>query len=306
MTPQNHSSQRVEVEVRRAGFAGCWPSCWRNFSAHTITIIHASFGSDRYAGSLSAQTVTHHGRVLSQALNHAVAMQVLGRNVAQFAKPPRPKSKDIAPLTREGVIKLPEAAKRTEFYYPLLVAVYTGLRRSELLALTWADMDLEERYLTVNKGVHTHSTESERVQPPETDKSKRRVSLPIDLVLALRHHRETQEAIRDQLRVSLEPDELLFARADGTVMHPDSLSKACVRLAKQAGLSGVHLHALRHTLASMLIQQGENTKSISARLGHSSTSFTNDVYGHLMPGMEQETAAKVNAALEGVVTGLTP
>jgi integrase len=209
-------------------------------------------------------------------------------------------------LTRDGVIKFLEAAKGTEFYYPLLVAVYTGLRRSELLGLTWADLDLEERFLNVNKGVHTHATEDERVQPPKTDKSKRRVSLPTDLVLALRYYRETQEAIRDQLGVLLQPDDPIFARADGSVMHPDSLSKACVRLAKQAGLSGVHLHALRHTLASMLIQQGENTKSISERLGHSSTAFTNDVYGHLMPGMEQETAAKVNTALEGVVTGLAP
>lgn len=224
--------------------------------------------------------------------------------MAQFVKPPRPKRKDITPLTRDGVIKLLQAAYHTEFYYPLLVAVYTGLRRSELLALTWTDLDLEERYLTVNKGVHTHSTEDERVQPPKTDKSKRRVSLPIDLVLALRHYRETQEAIRGQLGVSLGPDDLLFARADGTVMHPDSLSKACVRLARQAGLREVHFHALRHTLASMLIQQGENTKSISERLGHSSTSFTNDVYGHLMPGMEQETAARVNTALEGVITGV--
>ena len=255
-------------------------------------------------GGLSPQTIQHHGRVLSQALNHAVAMQVLGRNVAQFVKPPRPKRKDIAPLTRDGVGKLLQAAYHTEFYYPLLLAVYTGLRRSELLALTWADIDLEERYLNVNKGVHTHSTEDERLQPPKTDKSKRRVSLPIDLVLALRHYRETQEAIRDQLGVSLGPDDLIFARVDGSVMHPDSLSKACVRLAKQAVLNGVHLHALRHTIASMLIQQGENTKSISERLGHSSTSFTNDVYGHLMPGMEQETAAKVNVALEGVLTGI--
>ncbi|RUA31691.1 MAG: hypothetical protein DSY78_05440 [Chloroflexi bacterium] len=190
------------------------------------------------AGGLSAQTIQHHGRVLSQALNHAVATQVLGRNVAQFVKPPRPKRKDISPLTREGVIKLLGAASQTEFYYPLLVAIYTGLRRSELLALTWADMDLEERYLSVNKGIHTHSSESERIQPPKTDKSKRLVSLPIDLVLALRHHRETQEAIWDELGKSMGMGDRIFARPDGSVIHPDSLSKACVRLAKQAGLGG--------------------------------------------------------------------
>ena len=81
-------------------------------------------------------------------------------------------------------------------------------------------------------------------------------------------------------------------------MHPDSFSKACVRLAKKAGLEGVHLHSLRHTQASMLIEQGEFPKVISERLGHASTAFTNDIYGHLMPGMEQSAAAKVDAALE--------
>jgi len=113
----------------------------------------------------------------------------------------------------------------------------------------------------------------------------------------------TQEAIWDELGKSMGMGDRIFARFDGSVIHPDSLSKACVRLAKQAGLGGIHLHTLRHTLASMLIQQGENTKSISERLGHSSTAFTNDVYGHLMLGMEEATAAKVNAALEGVIIG---
>ena len=253
-------------------------------------------------GGLSAQTVQHHARVLSKALNHAVSLEVLGRNVAQNVKPPRPKKKEVKPLTRDSVSALLQAAYHTEFYYPLLVAVFTGLRRSELLALTWRDVNLEARYLTVNKGLHTHSTEEERYQPPKTDKSKRRVSLPNDLVLALRHYREQQEAVRDQLGVECRPEAPIFARADGSMMYPDSLSKACVRLANKAGLEGVHLHSLRHTQASMLIEQGEYPKVISERLGHASTAFTNDLYGHLMPGMEQAAAAKVDVALKGVIS----
>ena len=253
-------------------------------------------------GGSSAQSVQHYGRVLSQALSHAVRMEVIGRNVALNVKPPRPKRKEIEPLTREGVAKLLQTAYHTEVYYPLLVAVYTGLRRSELLALTWKDVDLDERYLSVNKGLHTHSSSGERFQPPKSEKGRRRVSLPNDLVLALRHYRETQEAIKDRLGMELTPDDPIFARADGSMMHPDSLSHACSRLAKQAGLNGAHLHSLRHTQASLLIEQGEHTKVISERLGHSSTSFTEDVYGHLMPGMEQAAAAKVDAALEGVIS----
>jgi len=253
------------------------------------------------AGGLSAQTVQHHARVLSQALSHAVNTDVLGRNVAIKVKPPRPKKTEVEPLTRDDVRKLLREAYYTEFYYPLLIAVFTGLRRSEMLALTWKDINLEERYLSVNKGLHTHSSEEERYQPPKTDKSKRRVSLPNDLVLALRHYRERQEAVRDQLGVDLTPETPIFARPDGSMMHPDSLSKACVRLAEKAGLEGVHLHSLRHTQASMLIEQGEYPKVISERLGHASTAFTNDLYGHLMPGMEQAAAAKVDLALEGAI-----
>ena len=211
--------------------------------------------------------------MLSQALNHAVATQVLGRNVAQFVKPPRPKRKDISPLTREGVIKLLGAASQTEFYYPLLVAIYTGLRRSELLALTWADMDLEERYLSVNKGIHTHSSESERIQPPKTDKSKRLVSLPIDLVLALRHHRETQEAIWDELGKSMGMGDRIFARPDGSVIHPDSLSKACVRLAKQAGLGGPPSHSQTYISFNANSTRGEYQIHIRA-----TRSFQHGVY----------------------------
>ena len=116
-------------------------------------------------------------------------MEVLGRNAARNVKPPRPKRKAVEQLTRDGVSVLLQAAYHTEFYYPLLVGVYTGLRRSELLALTWKDVNLEERHLSVNKGPHAHSSTEERYQPPKTDKSKRRVSLPQELVPVLRHYR---------------------------------------------------------------------------------------------------------------------
>ena len=160
---------------------------------------------------------------------------------------------------------------------------------------------MEERSLSVNKGLHTHSSAKERVQPPKTDKSVRRVSLPNDLALALRHYKERQEAIRNRLGMLLTSDAPVFATPDGSLIHTDSLSKACVRLAKKAGLEGVHLHSLGHTQASMLIEQGEFPKVISERLGHASTAFTNDLYGHLMPGMEQAAAAKVDVALKGVI-----
>ena len=201
-----------------------------------------------------------------------------------------------------GVANLLQAAYNTEFYYTLLVAVYTGLRCSEFLALTWKEVNLEERYLSVNIGRHTHSSFEDRYQSPNTDKSKRRVSQPNEPVLALRHHRETQETIKDRLGMALAVEDPIFARADGSMMHRDLLSKACARLAPEAGLKGVRLHDLPHMQASLLIRQVEYPKVISERLGNASTAFTNDLYGHLMPGVEQAAAAKVDLALEGVIS----
>ncbi len=154
----------------------------------------------------------------------------------------------------------------------------------------------------MNKGVHIHSTLEERLQPPKSDKSKRRISLPNDLVLALRHFREKQEATWETLGIKLGLNAPIFARPDGSSMHPDSLSKAVVRMAKKADLDGVHLHSLRHTQASLLLQQGESPKVISERLGHASSAFTSDYYSHLMPGMEQAAATKIDVALKGVIS----
>ena len=184
-------------------------------------------------GGLSVQTVQHHISVLSQALNHAVRMEELNRNVTQNVTSLRPNRKDVEPLTRDGVAKLLNAAYHTEYYYPLLVAVFTGVRRSELLGLTWKDINLEEKFLSVNRGLHTHSNLEERLQPPKSDKSKRRISLPNDLVLALRHFRENQEATWETLGIKLGLNDPIFARPDGSSMHPDSLSKAVVRMAKK-------------------------------------------------------------------------
>ena len=118
-------------------------------------------------------------------------------------------------------------------------------------------------------------------------------------MLALRHYRAQQGAIREKLGSAFTPETPLFARADGSMIHPESLSKACVRLSKEAGLKGVHLHSLRHTQASLLLAQGEYPKVISERLGHASIAITNDLYSHLVSGMEQAAAAMVDVALEG-------
>ena len=101
-----------------------------------------------------------------------------------------------------------------------------------------------------------------------------------------------------QLGIPLTTEDLLFSRPDGRGIHPDSLSKACISLALKAGLKNVHLHSLRHTQASLLIQQGVHPKVVQERLGHAKVATTMDVYSHVVPSLQQKAVQKFDLALE--------
>ena len=147
-------------------------------------------------GGLSPRTVLHHHRVLREALNHAVKWDLISRNFADTVDPPRPEKKEMNTLDNEGVHLLLGAAQNT-MYFPILhLAVYTGLRRSEILALRWSDIDLDLAALSVVRVMHRIRGAGVVYQPPKTAKSRRQVALSPLAVLALRAHKEKQEAER--------------------------------------------------------------------------------------------------------------
>lgn len=253
--------------------------------------------SEALSKGLSARTVLHHHRVLSEALNHATRWGLVGRNIAQAVDPPRPVGKEMQVLDTKGVEILLTEAQGT-MYYPLIhLALFSGLRRSELLGLRWPDIDLDAGTLTVNQVLHCVAGGAVVFQEPKTARSKRTVALSPAAVLALKAHRDRVEAHRAILETSLSPDDLVFANVTGSPMLPNTVTHAFTKIARRAGLANIRLHDLRHTHISMLIKAGVHARVIADRAGHSSISTTMDVYGHLYSETQREAAVKFELGL---------
>lgn len=125
---------------------------------------------------------------------------------------------------------------------------------------------------------------------PKTAKSRRQVSLTPDSGITLREHYEQQKQDREALGMSLDGDSLVISRLDGTPLPPITVNHAFIRIMRKAGLSGIRMHDLRHTHATLMMKQGVNPKIVQERLGHSSFAVTMDIYSHVVPGLQEAAA----------------
>jgi integrase len=244
--------------------------------------------------ALTAQTVLHVHRTLSQALAHAVKTGVLFKNPAEQVKPPRPPSREIAILTKPEIAAILRAAEPTWLYLPALVGVTTGVRRGELLGLRWSDIDFKAGRLTVNQSLERVNGQT-AFKAPKTKTSRRTITLPGLTLEALKAHRAAQA--EERLRLGLGKPELVFSHADGSPMDPDSITKAFDRLIKAAGVRRITFHGLRHTHISHQLMDGVHIKIVSERAGHASISTTLSVYAAFIPNMQADAAAGVDAWL---------
>ncbi|HUT68849.1 MAG TPA: site-specific integrase [Dehalococcoidales bacterium] len=258
-------------------------------------VIQAYYG--KACEKLSARTVHHQHRVLSQSLKYAVRQGYLGRNPAELVDPPSPKGRAMRTLTPGEVEVLLDTAK-DNYYYPVVyTAVSTGLRQAELLGLRWRDIDdlymlsiLVSRVFYKRRGVC-------QFKEPKTTHSRRRVAMTPKLALFLREYRAERERLYRELGKELTLDDLVFAGPEGKPIDPGVLSHAFGRIAKQAGLGGVRFHDLRHTFASLMLLRGAKPKVISEALGHSSVAFTMDTYSHIIEGMQEDAMALLDEVL---------
>jgi integrase len=244
---------------------------------------------------LSARTVGHAHRVLSSALKRAVENGTLARNVAAVRKPPAVEAQEVEILSPEQIKAVLDSLRGHALHPIASLALATGLRRGELLALEWGDIDLERAVLRVERSLE-ETKAGLRIKPPKTKRGRRNLTLPLEAVTMLREHRGQQRELRLALGQGGQPV-LVFSTIDGSLLSPDNLSRDWRRVCRAKKLPLVSFHALRHTHASTLIRAGVDVLTISRRLGHAKAAMTLDVYGHLMEGSDA-AAAK---AMEGVL-----
>jgi integrase len=249
-------------------------------------------------GGLSARSIVYHHRILSNALDYAVKMGIVVRNVIKVVEPPRVAKVTMHTLSPEEVTKFLDAARETDYFVYFATLLYTGLRRGELLALRWRNLDLESAKLTVVETAYKLGNGTYVIKEPKTPQSRRTVTLPPSLVELFNVYRADQELLRIQLGVSLDADDFVFIRPDGSPINPNAVTLAFRRIIKKAMLRSIRIHDLRHTHATLMLKAGVHPKVVSERLGHANIGITLDIYSHVLPGLQEAAAEKFDRIFE--------
>ncbi len=246
---------------------------------------------------LAPRTIGHAHRVLGKALRDAERDDLVTRNVCKLQAAPRVGESEMA-IVRDvpGFI-----AKLHGFrlYVAALVALLTGMRLGEVLALRWCRIDLDRKRLEVREALEP-AKGGVKFKLPKTKAGRRDITLPDILVGALREYRREQLELRMQLGLGRLPDDaLLFTQLDGNPFNPSNISSDWGTFAEQIGMPEITFHGLRHTHASQLISRGVDIVTISKRLGHAKPSVTLAIYAHMFTSDDSKAAAAINAALSG-------
>jgi integrase len=250
-------------------------------------------------GGLSPKMVRNIHNMLRKALADACRKGTLQRNVATLADPPKP-GRDTAMRVwtpeqlRQFLDEIAEHRLATAF----VVAAHTGMRRGEVLGLTWRDLDLDANRLSVRQAVITVEYQV-TIADVKTGTARRTIDLDDRTVDALRAWRLVREEEAALAGLKVSEDETVFARPDGSLTHPDYCSQVFDGHLAASDLPRIRFHDLRHTHATILLKAGVHVKVVSERLGHSSPAFTMTVYQHVIPGMQADAARLFCGALYG-------
>jgi integrase len=243
-------------------------------------------------GGLNPLTVRHHHMCLHRALGIAVKWGLLYRNPADAIDPPPSRRADMHTMNEAGVQKMLDVVRGTEYYAVFYLAIFTGMRRSELLALRWSDVDLLMGQVSVNRSMHQLRDRSIIFREPKTAKGRRTIALTPTTIQVLKAHLENQIDNQKVHGGAISDADMVFSHSDKSPLLPNSITQAWRFFAKRAGLTGIRLHDARHTHASLMLKQGIHPKIVQERLGHATIATTLDIYSHVAPGLQEAAAQK--------------
>ncbi|MCU1393491.1 MAG: hypothetical protein JWM34_1919 [Ilumatobacteraceae bacterium] len=251
-------------------------------------------------GGLAPKTVRIIHGILRKALADAMRKGSVTRNVADLADPPKVKLAGARHMTVWSAEELRDflaSIEDNEWYVPIFLTANTGMRRGEVLGLTWRNIDLDTARLVVSQQILSVEYTAS-VADVKTSNSRRTIDLDprtVNVLRAWRRH-QLEKKMSTGRRAD---DEFVFTHPDGGPIHPDFYSQSWQRLMRDSELRTIRLHDLRHTHATILLKAGVPVKVVSERLGHSSPAFTMTVYQHVLPGMQADAAVAFSDAVFG-------
>ena len=257
--------------------------------------------SEQQAGG-HYRTAQYIYNTLNKAFQDAVKMGILARNSCDGVESPKVPRREMQVMSETDIHIFLEYARKSPYYALFYTDLFTGMRRSELLAIQWKSVDLLLCQASINRTMHVMTTGRYKGQiifkQPKTAKSRRLIDLTPSNAIVLREHREAQEKLRESLELpQLTDSDLVFCNFDGSPYRPDSISHAWMKLTRRTGLKGIRLHDGRHSHATMMLKNGVHPKIVQERLGHASITTTLDTYSHVAPGLQKAAAAKFDNIL---------
>lgn len=261
---------------------------------------------------LSVKTIKNIHLVLHKALQEAMQREYITKNPASIANVPTLKSeniskKEIEIYTKDEQDKLIEVSRMDNIYGDLVIfALFSGMRKGEILGLQWDDIDFERRIIKVNKQLQRIKNYDSDIKSKtilrleyntKTSNSTRTVPMMNCLEEILKEHYNKQLEIKRIFKKSYNKQNMVFCREDGAPLDPDTVLAKYHKLTENAGIKKCTFHALRHTFATRALESGMNVKVVSKILGHSSVEFTLNTYTHALPDIQRLEMEKLNKYL---------
>lgn len=252
-------------------------------------------------GKLSTGTIEINHRVLKNIFSRAVEWKLLKQNPVSGVKKPSVKHKEVIPYDEFEVQQLLHALKNEPIHWRVMVtlALTTGLRRGELLGLEWHHIDWELGVLSVTQSVSMSPAGIAHVKEPKTKSSKRKVALPTSMLEELKEYYNFKLEERDKIGDLWNGGEysFVFCHPDGKAFHQERPYLWFREFLKKNKLRYIKFHTLRHTSATLLINQGVHAKIISERLGHGNIQVTMNTYGFALRSADKAAADKFDSIL---------
>ncbi len=218
-------------------------------------------------------------------------------NARKIPRTGTPRPRRFEPLTADEARQLLTTAQGHRLHALFELALHTGLRKGELLGLRWEDLDLDAGTAAIRRTLQRTAAGGLTTLPTKTRASKRRIALPARCVHSLKLHREQQQREREAADTSWQPSEHVFTTTRGGPIDPTNLSRAFNTLLRKAGLRRIRFHDLRHSTATLLLEQGVELVVIKELLGHAHIGVTATVYAHVRLRLQRDAIDTLDAAL---------
>ena len=303
----------LEEWIRTYGQTNVEPTTARGYQEKFRNYIYGTIGgvqlsqlrpehADRvYAGmmerGLSANTVLHLHRALNRALVLAVRSRRISHNPLSMVTPPRVRKTSPTMWSVEQMQAFLAAAEKEDLREWFELAIYTGLRRSEMAGLKWGHVDLRAGWLRVVEKLVNVPGAGLVSGVPKTDRSRRRLSISPEAVTIFHRQLDRQDRQRSQAGELWSETGHVFTSAVGQPVDPNAVTKAFTHIVRETGLPRLTLRDMRHAHATLLLMDNVHLKVVSERLGHSTVTVTADIYSHVLPEIDRQASLVIDRML---------